>query len=112
MPGKLHPLLAYSLGVAISVVLLAARCVASGPRRSGVVGVMVLVGVFWLGLTPLVMCWALTTLEMRCPVLSIENDASAANVLPPDRAQRAPGPSHLGMELGDVLVKRSGGQSV
>lgn len=73
MLDKLHPSLAYSLGVAISALLFAARCVSSGPRRRSVVGVIVLAGVFWESLTPFVMCWALATLEMQCPVEAIEN---------------------------------------
>ena len=72
MLDKLHPLLAYPLGVAIAALLFAARCMSSGPRRRRVVGVMVLAGVFWASLTPLVVCWALTTLERRCPAEAIE----------------------------------------
>lgn len=77
MLDHIHALVAYPLGFAISALLIAGPRAAFSLRRSGVVVVIVLAGVFWAALTPLVLCWALRTLELRCPAESLETAASA-----------------------------------
>ena len=81
-----------------------------GLRRNAVLGLIVLAGVFWAGLTPHVVCGALMTLEMQCPTQAIESDASAADVMPLGSVPG--GPNDLGLALGDVSAKRSGGKNV